>query len=73
MLSAVKDPKKVAAGKAGSREDKARAGALGARKRWGPRRVVRLDDLTPEQRAVVMALVDAAKAAKASDPPEQAA
>lgn len=41
---------------------KVRAGAAGARKRWGDApRVVRLDELTPAQRRLVLALVDAAK------------
>lgn len=40
------------------------AARTAARARWGPPRVARLDDLTPEQRAVVLALVAAAKAAK---------
>lgn len=45
-----KDPRKV------------RAGSLGARARWrGDRRVVRIDDLSPEQRRLVLALVDAAR------------
>ncbi len=43
------------------------AGRRGAERRWGPRRVVRLDDLTVEQRRLIMALVDAAKAAKVAD------
>lgn len=38
-----------------------RAGQIGARVRWGEPRVVRLDDLTSEQRALVMALVNAAR------------
>jgi hypothetical protein len=47
----VRDPKKVAAG---------RAGAL---RRWGPpgTRVARLGDLTPEQRDLVLTLVAAVK------------
>ncbi len=36
------------------------------RGRWGPQRVVRLDDLTGEQRRLVLALIDAAKAEKAA-------
>ena len=40
------------------------AGRRGAERRWGLRRVVRLDDLTSEQRRLVLALVDAAKAVK---------
>lgn len=38
------------------------AGRKGARKRWGDPGVVRLDELTPPQRRLVLALVDAAKA-----------
>jgi hypothetical protein len=36
-------------------------GRIGARKRWGDPGVVRLDELTPEQRRLVRALVDAAR------------
>jgi len=57
---------------------KAEAGAIGARRRWGPQRIVRLDELTVEQRRVVLALIEAAKAANATverstDPPDRAA
>lgn len=46
-----KDPVRVAAGQ------------IGARRRWGPfPRVVRLDSLTNEERALVLALIDAKKA-----------
>lgn len=39
------------------------AGRRGALKRWGgPPRTVRLDALTPDQRRLVLALVDAARA-----------
>lgn len=41
---------------------KVAAGHASAEKRWGPRRVVRLDDLTAPQRRVVLALIEAAKA-----------
>jgi hypothetical protein len=44
-----KNPKKVASGK------------KAAAARWGDPRIVRLDDLTPAQRRLVLALVDAAK------------
>lgn len=37
-----------------------------ARARWGPQRVVRLDDLTPEQRRLVLALIEAARNEKAT-------
>jgi hypothetical protein len=47
--TAIKDPKKQ------------RAGLIGARNRWGDPGVVRLDELTPEQRRLVLALVAAAK------------
>lgn len=46
-----KNPKKVEAGK------------KAAAARWGDPRVVRLDELTPAQRRLVVALVDAAKEA----------
>jgi hypothetical protein len=48
----VKDPTKVAAGQSG------------ARKRWGEPRIVRLDALTPDERAVVLALVDSMRKGK---------
>ena len=48
---------------------KVRAGALGAALRWGPKRVIRLDDLTGPQRALVLALVGQMKAAPASEVP----
>ena len=41
---------------------KTAAGKLGARARWGDPGVVNLSDLTPAQRRLVLALVDAAKA-----------
>ena len=46
--------------------DRAR-GVAGARARWGPPRVVRLEDLTDPERQLVVALIEAAKnrAAKA--------
>jgi hypothetical protein len=46
------------------------AGRRGAEKRWSDpasRRVARLDALTPPQRAVVLALIDAARAGKVGD------
>jgi hypothetical protein len=54
-LAVEKNPAKVAAGRAG------------AASRWGPPRVVRIDQLTPEQRRLVVALIEAAKAGKAGD------
>jgi len=47
------------------------SGRMGARRRWGPQRVVRLADLTPAQRRLVLALIaavreNAAEAAEAA-------
>lgn len=39
-----------------------------ARARWGEPRVIRLDTLTPEQRRLVLALVDAAHATEKAAP-----
>ena len=52
MVSATKDPLKVAAGQ------------LGGRTRWADHdaKVVKLDSLSPEQRSLVLALIHAAKA-----------
>lgn len=53
-------------------EKRAQAGRRGALKRWGPpgTRVVRLGDLTLDQRRLVLALVAAAKeTAPANDQP----
>ena len=36
-------------------------GRYGAQRRWGPPRVIRLDDLAPEQRAFIVELVEVAK------------
>ena len=57
MVSTVKDPTFVEAGR------------RGAEKRWADpaSRTVRLDALTREQRAVVLALVTAARAAQKAD------
>jgi hypothetical protein len=46
-----KNPRLVAAGKAGMRA------------RWGPPRIVRLDTLEPPYRRLILAMVEAAKAA----------
>ncbi len=48
---------------------KVRAGRIGAEARWGPpgTRVVKIGDLTIEQRRLVLALVDAARAVKVVD------
>ena len=51
MVEAVKDPRKVKAGQAGSRA------------RWGEKRVVRLDSLPPEVASVIRQLVAASEAA----------
>jgi hypothetical protein len=48
---------------------KVKAGALGARARWGPLRIIRLDELTTEQRRLVLALVSAGKP-RSEDHPE---
>lgn len=40
-----------------------RRGIVAARARWGPPRIARLDDLTPEQRDVVLALINAQRRA----------
>lgn len=47
MLRSMKDPKRVAAGK------------KAAAARWGDKRVVRLNELTPAQRRLVLALIEA--------------
>ena len=41
---------------------RAAAGRRGARRRWGPPRIVRLDELPPAAARLALALVDAAKA-----------
>jgi hypothetical protein len=54
------------------RYTKAEAGALGARNRWGPPRILRLDQLDPITAEIVRAIVTArenAKAAPASETP----
>lgn len=55
MVSALKNPTKV------------RAGTIGARARWGPPRVVRLDDLSAQQRRLVLALISAAREEAATE------
>lgn len=47
---------------------KAQAGAIGAERRWGPRRIVRLDALDPRVAAAVRALVDADAAVREPKP-----
>lgn len=59
LVSATKDPTKV------------RAGTIGARARWGAEPVVvRLDDLTPPQRRLVLAMVAAVREESERDQPE---
>lgn len=53
MLSDSKDPAKVAAGQAG------------ATARWGVPRVARLDDFDSDERAAILAAIDAKRAARA--------
>lgn len=55
MLRPMKDPKRVAAGK------------KAALARWGDKRVVRLNELTPAQRRLVLALVDAMEEANGTE------
>jgi hypothetical protein len=40
---------------------KVRAGHASAAKRWGPRRVISLRDLDPDQRAAIIELVEVAR------------
>ncbi len=47
------------------------AGKRGALKRWGPPKTIRVADLTPDQRRLVNALVEAARATKPDAPAEQ--
>jgi hypothetical protein len=54
MVEALKDPVKVKAGQAG------------ARSRWGPQRIVRLDNLDPDTQRLIRALL-AQSEAKASE------
>jgi hypothetical protein len=51
LVSATKDPIKV------------RAGAIGAERRWGPRRVVRLDQLDTDTARLIRALLAQKEAA----------
>lgn len=47
MVSEAKNPVKV------------RAGQIGARKRWGERRILRLDQLDPDERRLIQAILTA--------------
>jgi hypothetical protein len=49
-----KDPRRV------------RAGQAGMRARWGEPRVLRIDDLQPNERRLVLALVEAVRSEKAA-------
>ena len=44
---------------------KVRAGQIGARQRWGPKRILRLDQLDADERRLVQALLDAKRNADA--------
>ncbi len=46
---------------------KVRAGAIGAKKRWGEPRIARLDSLDPRVREAVIALIRADEAARARE------
>jgi hypothetical protein len=52
----------VAAAGPPNQSSKQRAWLAGARARWGPPRIVRLDALTGGERRLILALIDAAKA-----------
>lgn len=49
------------------------AGRRGMRSRWGPRRVLRLDTLTPPVRAAIEAMIAAEAAARAREAADDAA
>ena len=49
-----------------SREKLSEAGKRGAEARWGPRIHVRLDDFDADERAAILAAIDAKRAAKAA-------
>ena len=59
--SRVKDPRLVAAGK------------KAMLRRWGPPKTARLDEFSSDERAFLHAMIDAARKAKASGSPPQAA
>jgi len=50
----------------GKNPTKVRAGACGAAIRWGPPRRVRLDDFDADERAAILAAIEAKRAAKAA-------
>jgi hypothetical protein len=43
-----------------------RAGQIGARRRWGPPRSIKLADLTPDQRRAILSYLEVAKHEKAA-------
>jgi hypothetical protein len=57
----------------GKHPGRVEGGRLGARRRWGPPRVARLDELEPPVRAAVVALLEADRAAKARAAAQDAA
>ena len=50
---------------------KVRAGQAAMRKRWGPQRVLRLDQLDPVTREVILSIVEARRNAAAADAGQQ--
>lgn len=40
------------------------AGRRGARNRWGPQRIIRLDEFPPDERAAILAAIEAKRAAR---------
>jgi hypothetical protein len=42
---------------------KVRAGRIGAQRRWGPRRRLNIGDLTPDQRELVLGVIEAQRIA----------
>lgn len=51
---------------------KQRAGRIGARAKWGEPRILRLDELTNEQRRLVRAVLEASEAAAVIETPATA-
>lgn len=58
MSEAVKDPAAV------------RRGQMGALRRWGPPRVIRLDSLPPDQRRAIVAYLAVARSVEKAGPAE---
>jgi hypothetical protein len=44
-----------------TKENASARGSLGAARRWGSHRIVKLDDLDPAERALVLALIEAGR------------